>query len=61
MTSSGCDRAPVVETARLRSRALLDPDNAPSIKLALKFGFTQRARTICKDSPMIQYEFRRPA
>jgi len=39
--------------------ALIDPDNAPSIKLALKFGFTQRARSIYKDIPTIQFERRR--
>jgi len=38
--------------------ALIDPDNAPSIKLALKFGFTQRARSIYKDIPTIQFERR---
>lgn len=39
--------------------ALIDPDNAPSIKLALKFGFTQRARSVYKDIPTIQFERRR--
>ncbi len=41
--------------------ALIDPDNAPSIKLAKKFGFTERARTTYKDVPTIQFERRRPA
>jgi RimJ/RimL family protein N-acetyltransferase len=41
--------------------ALIDPDNAPSIKLARKFGFTERARTTYKDVPTIQFERRRTA
>lgn len=39
--------------------ALIDPDNAPSIRLATKFGFTERARTTYKDVPTIQFERRR--
>ena len=41
--------------------ALIDPDNAPSIRLAHKFGFTERARTVYKNVPTIQFERRRPA
>jgi RimJ/RimL family protein N-acetyltransferase len=41
--------------------ALIDPDNAPSIKLAHKFGFSERARTVYKNVPTIQFERRRPA
>ena len=41
--------------------ALIDPDNAPSIRLAHKFGFTERARTVYKNVPTIQFEQRRPA
>ena len=40
--------------------ALIDPDNAPSIKLARKFGFTVRARSIYKTVATIQFERRRP-
>ena len=38
---------------------MIDPDNAPSIKLALKFGFTERVRTTYKTVPTIQFERRR--
>ena len=41
--------------------ALIDPDNAPSIRLAHKFGFAERARTVYKNVPTIQFERRRPA
>lgn len=41
--------------------ALIDPDNAPSIKLAQKFGFTERARTSYKGVPSLQFELRRSA
>lgn len=41
--------------------ALIDPDNTPSIKLALKFGFTERARSVYKTVPTIQFERRRTA
>jgi RimJ/RimL family protein N-acetyltransferase len=41
--------------------AMIDPDNAPSIKLANKFGFTERARTTYKGVPTIQFERRRPS
>lgn len=41
--------------------ALIDPDNAPSIKLAQKFGFTERARTIYKGVASLQFELRRNA
>jgi RimJ/RimL family protein N-acetyltransferase len=41
--------------------ALIDPDNAPSIKLAKKFGFTERARTSYKGVPSLQFELRRSA
>ena len=39
--------------------ALIDPDNAPSIRLATKFGFTERARTTYRGVPTIQFELRR--
>lgn len=39
--------------------AMIDPDNAPSIKLAHKFGFRERVRTTYKDVPTIQFELRR--
>jgi len=38
---------------------MIDPDNAPSIKLALKFGFTERVRTTYKTVPTIQFEKRK--
>jgi RimJ/RimL family protein N-acetyltransferase len=41
--------------------ALIDPDNAPSIKLANKFGFTERARSVYKGVPTIQFELRKRA
>jgi RimJ/RimL family protein N-acetyltransferase len=41
--------------------ALIDPDNTPSIKLAHKFGFVERARSVYKTIPTIQFERRRPA
>ncbi|MDP3494639.1 MAG: GNAT family N-acetyltransferase [Hyphomonadaceae bacterium] len=41
--------------------ALIDPDNAPSIKLAYKFGFQERTRTFYKGVPSIQFELRRQA
>lgn len=40
--------------------ALIDPDNTPSIKLAHKFGFVERARSVYKTIPTIQFERRRP-
>jgi RimJ/RimL family protein N-acetyltransferase len=39
--------------------ALIDPDNAPSIKLAHRFGFTERARTTYKGVATIQFELRK--
>jgi RimJ/RimL family protein N-acetyltransferase len=39
--------------------ALIDPDNAPSIRLAARFGFTERARTTYKGVATIQFEKRR--
>jgi RimJ/RimL family protein N-acetyltransferase len=39
--------------------ALIDPDNAPSIKLAKKFGFTERAHSEYKGVPTIQFERKR--
>lgn len=39
--------------------ALIDPENAPSIRLATRFGFTERARSVYKDVPTIQFERRR--
>lgn len=41
--------------------ALIDPDNAPSIRLARRFGFTERVRTTYKNIPTIQFERRRQA
>ncbi|MEZ6028121.1 MAG: GNAT family N-acetyltransferase [Hyphomonadaceae bacterium] len=38
--------------------ALIDPDNAPSIRLAQKFGFSERARSVYKGIPTIQFERR---
>jgi RimJ/RimL family protein N-acetyltransferase len=38
--------------------ALIDPDNAASIKLAHKFGFTERARTTYRNVPSLQFELR---
>jgi RimJ/RimL family protein N-acetyltransferase len=32
---------------------IIHPDNAPSLKLAYKMGFLERARTIYKDSPTV--------
>ncbi len=39
--------------------ALIDPDNAPSIRLAHKFGFAERARATYKGVATIQFELRR--
>lgn len=39
------ERAPVV--------CIIDPDNAPSLKLAGKMGFKEQARTTYKDSPTV--------
>jgi RimJ/RimL family protein N-acetyltransferase len=39
--------------------ALIDPDNAPSIRLAEKFGFRERVRSVYKSVPTIQFERRR--
>ena len=39
--------------------ALIDPDNTPSIKLARKFGFTERTRTAYRGVPSIQFEKRK--
>jgi len=41
--------------------ALIDPDNTPSIKLAEKYGFRERARSVYKTVPTIQFECRRGA
>jgi RimJ/RimL family protein N-acetyltransferase len=41
--------------------ALIDPDNAPSIKLANKFGFKERSPTIYRGVATVQYERRRDA
>jgi RimJ/RimL family protein N-acetyltransferase len=41
--------------------ALIDPDNTPSIKLAQKFAFTERARSTYKGVATIQFELRRRA
>lgn len=38
---------------------MIDPDNAPSIKLARKFGFVERAHTTYKGVPTIQFERRK--
>jgi RimJ/RimL family protein N-acetyltransferase len=39
--------------------ALIDPDNMPSIKLAEKYGFRERVRSVYKSVPTIQFERRR--
>jgi RimJ/RimL family protein N-acetyltransferase len=44
-----------------RLLAIIDPDNAASLKLAAKFGFVERARSTYKDVPTIQFELRRAA
>lgn len=44
-----------------RVLALIDPDNAPSIRLAEKYGFRERARSIYKNVPIIQFERLRTA
>lgn len=41
--------------------ALIDPDNTASIRLAHRFGFTERARTTYKGVATIQFELRRQA
>lgn len=40
---------------------IIDPDNAPSIKLAQKFGFTEHTRSVYKGVPTIQFLRRRSA
>lgn len=44
-----------------RVLALIDPDNAPSIRLAEKYGFRERARSLYKNVPTIQFERLRSA
>ena len=39
--------------------ALIDPDNAPSIKLANKFGFKERSPTVYRGVATVQFERRR--
>ncbi|MEQ1784376.1 MAG: GNAT family N-acetyltransferase [Hyphomonadaceae bacterium] len=39
--------------------ALIDPDNAPSIRLAEKYGFSERVRSVYKGVPTIQFERKR--
>ena len=39
--------------------ALIDPDNTPSIRLAAKFGFRERLRSVHKHVPTIQFARRR--
>ncbi|MEQ1782001.1 MAG: GNAT family N-acetyltransferase [Hyphomonadaceae bacterium] len=39
--------------------ALIDPDNTPSIKLAKKYGFSERVRSVYKGVPTIQFERKR--
>jgi RimJ/RimL family protein N-acetyltransferase len=41
--------------------ALIDPDNTSSIKLAEKYGFRERVRSVYKSVPTIQFERRIPA
>jgi RimJ/RimL family protein N-acetyltransferase len=36
--------------------AIIDPDNAPSLKLAAKFRFVERARSVYKGVPTVQFE-----
>ncbi len=40
---------------------IIDPDNAPSIRLAQKFGFVEHARSTYKNTPTTQYIRKRPA
>jgi RimJ/RimL family protein N-acetyltransferase len=47
--------------ASSRLLAIIDPDNLPSLKLAAKFGFVERARTTYKGVPIIQFELKRDA
>lgn len=44
-----------------RLLAIIDPDNAPSLKLAAKFGFVELAQTTYKGVPIIQFELQRGA
>lgn len=39
---------------------MIHPDNAPSLRVAEKFGFRERLRTTYHDQPTIQFERRRP-
>ncbi len=39
--------------------ALIDPDNAPSLRLAAKHGFSERVRSVYKGVQTIQFERRR--
>lgn len=41
--------------------AMIDPDNAPSIRLAERFGFRERVRTTYRDVPTVIFERRRQA
>jgi RimJ/RimL family protein N-acetyltransferase len=44
-----------------RVMAMIDPDNAPSIRLAQKFGFTELTRTTYRGIATILFELRRSA
>jgi RimJ/RimL family protein N-acetyltransferase len=41
--------------------AMIHPDNAPSIRLAVRHGFVERLRTTYKGTPTIQFERRKQA
>ena len=41
--------------SRPRTVCMIDPDNAPSLKLAAKLGYTEYARTTYKDQPTILF------
>lgn len=42
-----------------RMTCIIDPDNAPSLRVAAKFGYEKRADTIYHDTPIILFERRR--
>ncbi len=41
---------------KLRTVAMIDPDNTPSIRLANRFGYTEFARSTFKEAPIALFE-----
>ena len=45
----------------MRMTCVIDPENAPSLRLAAKLGFVEMARTTYNDNPIVLLERARPA